>query len=57
MTETTCSRTIAAAFVAFTLPFAATQAFAGAGHSASAHGEPGDPALASRTVTVEMDDN
>lgn len=57
MTETTCSRTIAAAFVAFTLSFAATQVFAGAGHSASAYGEPGDPALASRTVTVEMDDN
>ena len=61
MTETTCSRTIAAAFVAFTLPLAATQAFAAGshagGHGTPVFGEPGDPALASRTVTVEMDDN
>ena len=61
MTETTCPRLIAAAFVAFTLPFAATQAIAagshGGGHGHAVHGEPGDPAKASRTVTVEMDDN
>lgn len=61
MTETTCPRLIAAAFVAFTLPFAAGQALAagshGGGQGHAVHGEPGDAAQATRTVAVEMDDN